>query len=108
MKKILTLLAILASLSSCSVLRVHKMDIEQGNIITSDQTAKLHKGMSEEQVVGIMGTPMLSNTFTNNRVDYVYTYKPGYGDVQEKHVTLIFRNGALADIKGSMYPQTMS
>lgn len=107
MKKILTLFTVLLCLTSCSIIPVHKMDIEQGNIITPEMTNQLHTGMSEERVKAIMGTPMLLNTFTGNRVDYVYTYKPGYGNFQEHYVTLLFKNGILKDIQGNKYSQAM-
>lgn len=103
MKKILSLLlcASFFVLSGC----IHKMDIEQGNIITPDMVSKLHTGMSEEQVKNIMGTPMLLNTFDDNRIDYVYTYKPAHGEMTEKNITLVFRNHRLQQISGNMYSQ---
>jgi len=91
MKKTLFAMITIAALSGC----VHKMDIEQGNIITPEMVNKLHTGMTEEQVKNIMGTPMLLNTFDNNRIDYVYTYRPAYDKTTEKNVTLIFRNHRL-------------
>lgn len=83
------------------------MDIEQGNVITPEMVAKLHTGMSEEQVKSIMGTPMLLNTFDDNRIDYVYTYKPAHDTMTEKNITLIFRNHRLQSIGGNMYSQYM-
>ncbi len=103
MKKILSLLAALLMLSGC----IHKMDIEQGNIITPEMVAKLHTGMTEEQVKNIMGSPMLVNTFDDNRIDYVYTYKPAHGSITEKSMTLTFRNRRLQQMGGNMYSQYM-
>jgi len=99
MKKLFLSLALLAALSGC----IHKMDIEQGNIITPEMVSKLHTGMTEDQVQAIMGTPMLLNTFNDNRIDYVYTFKPARGKLTEKHITLIFRNHRLQEIGGNMY-----
>lgn len=103
MKKIVSICIILLTLSSCSVLRVHKMDVEQGNLLTPELTSQIHTGMSQTRVQEILGSPVLVNTFSNNRVDYVYTYKPGYGAFQEKYMTLTFRKGVLKEIKGNMY-----
>jgi outer membrane protein assembly factor BamE len=75
------------------------MDIEQGNIITPQIASQLHPGMSEAQVQSIMGAPLLINTFTVNQMNYVYTFKPGYGTLQEKRITLIFKAGRLARIE---------
>lgn len=86
---------IISALTGC----VHKMDIEQGNIITPEQVSKLHTGMTEAQVKAIMGVPVLTNTFTEQQMDYVYTYKAGYGPLNEKYVTLIFNHQRLQEIK---------
>ncbi len=103
MIKLLSLFAMVFALSAC----VHKMDIEQGNVITPEMASKLHKGMTEEQVKDVMGSPMLMNTFNDHRIDYVYTLKLGHGKMSEKYITLIFRNNRLQDISGNMYSQYM-
>jgi outer membrane protein assembly factor BamE len=94
MQKIIMLLSALLLLSGC----VHKMNIEQGNIIEQDSINKLHKGMSQEEVRSLLGSPVLINTFRDNRVDYVYTNKPGYGKGTEKNITLIFQGDRLKEI----------
>jgi outer membrane protein assembly factor BamE len=103
MKKLLVTAALALGLTSCALLPVHKMDIEQGNVLTPNMVSQIHTGMSQDQVKEILGTPVLLNTFSDNRVDYVYTYKPGYGKMQEQYITLIFQNGRLKTINGNMY-----
>ena len=105
MRKILILLSVLISLSGCSYFQVHKMDIEQGNIISSDMVSRIHTGMTQSEVKDILGEPVLSNVFDPNRLDYVYTYKPGNGKSVEKYITLIFHNGKLTEMKGNLYSQ---
>ncbi|MEO8400936.1 MAG: outer membrane protein assembly factor BamE [Gammaproteobacteria bacterium] len=99
MQKLFLLFATLFALTGC----VHKMDIEQGNIITPEMVSSLHTGMTKEEVKEIMGTPMLLNTFDDDRVSYVYTFKPGHGTQTEKMVTLIFRGNRLKEINSSLY-----
>jgi outer membrane protein assembly factor BamE len=103
MKKIFFFFAMILTLSAC----VHKMDIEQGNIITQDMVNQLHTGMNEEQTKEIMGSPMLINTFNDNRIDYIYTFKAGHGKQTEKQMTLTFKNHRLQAINGNMYSQYM-
>ena len=79
------------------------MDIEQGNIITQDMLNRVHLGMTQAQVKEVMGAPVLENVFNKNRLDYVYTYKPGYGNKTERSVTFVFNNGRLAERRGSVY-----
>jgi len=99
------LLSLMLSLSSCSFFHVHKMDVEQGNYLSDTMVARIHEGMSMEQVKEILGQPVLSNMFDKNRQDYVYTFKPGYGVERVKYLTLIFRDGRLNEIHGNMYSQ---
>ncbi|HLB58417.1 MAG TPA: outer membrane protein assembly factor BamE [Gammaproteobacteria bacterium] len=101
MRKLLSLLAISLILSGCSLFQIHKMDIEQGNVLPPDAMQKLHVGMTEVQVKEMLGTPILLNTFNDNRVDYVYTYKPSHSVMSEKCITLIFRKGRLVTISGN-------
>ena len=75
------------------------MDIEQGNVITQEEVAQLHPGMTEGQVKTVMGNPLLENIFTPNRIEYIYTYKAAYEDLVEKRVSLIFVNGRLSSIE---------
>lgn len=98
MKKLISLTLIALILSSCSLFRIHKMDIEQGNIITQEKIDQLRPGMSEMQVKEIMGTPVLINMFSPNRVDYVYTLQQGYSKMQERRVTCIFRGTILKEV----------
>lgn len=90
------MLVIFIFLSGCTLVR--KMDIEQGNLMTCDRVNALHPGMTRAQVKDIMGSPMLLNTFNDNRVDYVYTFKCGYKCMTEKAVILTFRGNVLVKI----------
>lgn len=79
------------------------MNIEQGNIINPLTVQQLHTGMSVGEVKSLMGTPLLINTFRDDRVDYVYTTMPGGKKMTETYVTLIFRKGYLVQISGNLY-----
>lgn len=94
MQKIIALSLLVLALTGC----IRKISIEQGNVMTPEMTNQLHIGMSEEEVKNVMGSPMLLNTFNNNRIDYVYTFKPGNGTMTEKKMTLSFQNGLLKNI----------
>lgn len=94
MQKIIMLLGAVLLLSGC----VHKMNIQQGNSIDQENVNRLHKGMSQEEVRALLGTPVLINTFRDDRMDYVYTNKPGHGKGTEKNMTLIFQADRLKEI----------
>lgn len=92
-------------LTSCAF--THRMDIEQGNILTPDMVSKIHTGMTSAQVKDTLGEPILTNVFDNSRLDYVYTMKVGHQKVTEKQITLIMRNDRVSEIKGNMYSTFM-
>lgn len=98
MKKIISLTLIALLLSGCSFLRPHKMDVEQGNVYNQEEVSQLKPGMSQSQVKSIMGNPVLENIFDDNRLEYVYTFQPGYGKRTEKRVICIFQNSRLKEI----------
>lgn len=75
------------------------MDIEQGNVITTAQLAKIHVGMGQEQVTQLLGTPVLDNTLADNRLNYVYTFQPGYGPKQQKHLAVVLNHGRVQKIE---------
>lgn len=95
MKKMIILMLLGLTLSGCSFFRLHKMDIQQGNIFTEEEVSRLHPGMSESQVRSIMGNPVLIHVFTTNEIAYVYTNKPGHGTFVQKRVICIFNYGTL-------------
>jgi outer membrane protein assembly factor BamE len=92
-------------LSDIGLPRVHKVDVPQGNVIEQDQINQLRPGMNKQQVRFLMGTPMLDDSFHANRWDYLYRFKPGYGEVVKKLATLYFNEGGkLVNIQGTFRP----
>lgn len=87
---------------------VYRIDIQQGNVIDQEMINKLQPGMDKKQVKFIMGTPMISDPFHNDRWDYVYSMEPGKGERQQRRITLYFKDEKLAyvdgDIKVNAFP----
>jgi len=80
----------------------YRIDVQQGNIITQDMLNQLRPGMTKQQVRLIMGTPLLQDVFSQQRWDYYYSLKPGYGKLETRHVILAFEADALASVSGDM------
>lgn len=99
------LLLVLALLcSSCSLPRVYRLTVQQGNVITQEMVDALKPGMTPEQVAFIMGEPVIRNPFDASRWDYVYTLRvPGYVDDKVK-LSLFFSDGALTHFSGDFKP----
>jgi outer membrane protein assembly factor BamE len=107
------LISVILFLSGCSwspdlswigLPRVYKIDIQQGNVIEQDQVNQLRPGMNKQQVRFIMGTPMINDTFHADRWDYIYRFKPGYGEIEKKRMTVFFENDRLATLQGDYRP----
>ncbi len=92
------------SLPSLKIPRVHKISVQQGNVITQEMIDRLKPGMTRNQVAYIMGEPVIRNTFDEDRWDYLYTIDvPGVFS-QSIHVTLFFENEVLAYFTGDLAP----
>jgi len=86
--------------------RVHKITVQQGNVITQEMVDQLKPGMSRSQVAFIMGEPVFRNSFDDARWDYIYTVEiPGlYED--ERRLSLYFDGDQLAYFTGDYAPTT--
>ena len=80
----------------------HRIDIQQGNVITQEMLAQLRPGMDKKQVRFIMGTPMVQDTFHAERWDYLYTFKEGRSQPERRLITLYFDEDKLAHVAGDI------
>ena len=84
--------------------RVHKLTVQQGNVITQAMIDKLKPGMTRSQVAFIMGEPVFRNSFNDDRWDYVYTIELPGVYTQNRTVSLFFHEELLAYFTGDMAP----
>ena len=101
MKSILNALCLvfLITLTGCALFQVRQTPVTQGNIITNNEIRHLHTGLSQKAVIGILGTPLLVNLFTPNRLAYVYTYQAPYQPRTLRQVTCLFDHGRLVSVQ---------
>ncbi len=94
------------SMPSFSLPRVHKLTVQQGNVLSQEMIDKLKPGMTRSQVAYIMGEPIFRNSFNENRWDYIYTIEvPGYFNEKIK-VSLFFEQDLLAYFTGDLAPSS--
>ena len=111
MQRIIISVSILLALglSGCTFFPgVHKIDIQQGNLVTQEMINKLKPGMSRSQVRYVLGTPLVADTFEQDRWDYFYSLKPGADEVITKRLTLYFEDEKLARFSGDYRPSSPS
>ena len=110
MRKLLipgVLLATLGLASCTSVERVpfiHRIDVQQGNVITQEMVDQLKPGMTTRQVRFTLGSPMIVDVFHPERWDYLYRMEPGKGELEQQRVTLFFQDDKLVQIAGDYRP----
>jgi outer membrane protein assembly factor BamE len=106
MRKVLISVALAVSVSACSDFPgVYKIDIPQGNVVTQEMIDQLRPGMTPNQVRYIMGTPLITDTFSPDRWDYLYSFKPGGEARVQERVSLYFEDGKLTRLTGDFRPQ---
>ncbi len=97
---LIRIFSLLLLLSGCTNFDIHRIDIQQGNLVTQDQLAKIKPGMSRGDVRGLLGTPLLQDVYHANRWDYFFSMAPG-GKVTEKHhITIFFENDKVSKVEG--------
>lgn len=57
--------------------------------------------MSRQQVISLMGSPMLQDTFHKNRWDYIQAYTHERNPIQRRLLTLYFKGDQLVKIDNS-------
>lgn len=87
-----------------NMVRPYKIDIVQGNFVSSEQLAALKTGMSRGQVQNILGTPLLTDIFHADRWDYVFTFKRQGVEPQARKVTVFFKDDIMARVEADPLP----
>lgn len=98
-------LALCALLPACSVTKLldpYLVDVRQGNYVTQEMVAQLKPGLTKDQVRFILGTPLIADVFHADRWDYLYRFKPGRGEIQQRHVSVFFDQGKLVRVGGDV------
>lgn len=105
MRKQLLVALTLIGLSGCTAFPgVYKMDVAQGNEVTQEMVDQLRPGMTQSQVRYVMGTPLLTDTFNQNRWDYIYQMVEEDERTEKRRVTLYFENNRLVRLEGDLRP----
>ena len=104
------LIIVALSLASCSGISKlpsftpHKIEINQGNLVTPDMRGKLKLGMSRSQVRALLGTPLITDAFHANRWDYAYRLEQSNKLIDQQRMTLYFEGESLTRIDDSNMP----
>ena len=88
--------------TGCSIPRMYKVVVSQGNLVDQEMLDKLEIGMTESQVKFVMGTPLISDTFYPNRWDYFTTVTQGDSVYTQQKIILFFDENKLVKWEGKI------
>ena len=72
------------------VITPYRVEVVQGNVITSEQAQVIKAGMNRAQVRDVLGTPLLADVFHVDRWDYVFTIRRQGAEPQSRRVVVLF------------------
>ena len=82
------------ALAACTAVpnyfNAYKIDVQKGNVLTQEMVAQLKPGQSRDQVRFILGTPLITDMFHQQRWDYVYRYLDGQTAAVEQRKFSVF------------------
>ena len=92
---------LIVSLSSCAwidrplgyvarSINPYRFELIQGNVITKEQVEVLRPGMSKNQVKEVLGTPLITSLFHEERWDYAFTVRRSGQELQKKKLAVFF------------------
>lgn len=101
-KSLVAILLLTLGLSACSTIKkvVYRIDVPQGNYLEQDKIEQLKVGMNKEQVVYLLGSPVLVDSFASERWDYVFIKREGHKDPIQNRLQVYFdKNGLVKELK---------
>lgn len=85
-------------LSACGI--GYKINVLQGNFLDQEKIDQIDEGMTRNQVKYLLGTPMIADSFHEDRWDYVYSARYGNaGVVVQRKVTVFFEGNSVLRVE---------
>ena len=79
---------------------IYRMSVQQGNLLESTAVEQVEVGMTKSQVQFLLGTPMVQDTFHENRWDYTYYLQEGRSrDLDRRWLVVYFEGDRVARIE---------
>ena len=82
----------------------YRIEIVQGNVVTSEQVARVAPGMTRLQVREALGSPLLADMFHANRWDYLFMLDRGGTPLKRLDVTIYFADEKVARVEAPALP----
>jgi outer membrane protein assembly factor BamE len=105
--RITAALLLVSALTACSTFSfpgVHRITIQQGNVVTQQMIDSLKPGMTKGQVHFVLGNAVIDDPLEDNRWDYVYSIQLPNGTVIRKILSVYFFDKRLSHFSGDFIP----
>jgi outer membrane protein assembly factor BamE len=87
-----------------SVITPYRVEIVQGNVITSEQIAQIKPGRSRNEVRDILGSPLLADPFHAQRWDYFFALRRPGTEPQKRSVVVLFEGDVVKSVEAPDLP----
>ena len=108
MSYITTLVVAFLLTSGCTnglnALKLYRVPVQQGNIVTQEMIDKINPGMTKSQVAFVLGEPVLKDPFNDSKWIYIYSIEVPGLFTQKTRTTLFFDGNELKSISGDLAP----
>ena len=108
MSYIITLVVTFLLTSGCTnglnALKLYRVPVQQGNIVTQEMIDKIKPGMTKSQVAFVLGEPVLKDPFNDSKWIYIYSIEVPGLFTQKTRTTLFFDGNELKSISGDLAP----
>lgn len=103
MKTNTILIALLSAVLLSACIKPYRPDIQQGNIINNSDLREIRYAMSKQEVLFILGTPMVIDPFNESRWDYYYSnINQRKSEVTTRIITARFDGDELVALEGDI------
>lgn len=75
----------------------HRIDVQQGNVLTAEMLEKLHIGMNKQQVKLLLGTSLMSESPSKNQWLYIYNNATSGVLQEQQSLILTFNQDGMLD-----------
>ena len=103
MRRALPLILFVALASGCGF--IYRQPVFQGTLLEKTSVEQLKEGMTQSQVIALLGTPPLMDPFHQHRWDYTASQRRGHQKTEVKMIILWFEGDVLSKWEGEYFPE---
>jgi len=72
---------------------VYRVDVQQGNLLEEPDIEAVKVGMTRSQVRFLLGTPVVEDSFDQDRWDYIYYFRKGRSRKADRRWLIVWFDG---------------